>query len=258
MFSGVKGKLLGKAEEVLGVDLDGDGQTGCESRELMVKRAFTEALEEGVVSAVSVASRSGGFNDNPRVRIPWPEELGGPVEAAVQRFLPDYYEGFVTKLNAAAERSADCARDVLVHTIKGLDLSKALDLILSDNPIACTDHFRSTSWSPLYSGMKGIVETALGECRVMAMWEDVTGAYNKIPGTAKSIGNLPDELNTDIADYATNKAITGLLVFIGDKEKCIRDNPLIAASKRVQKVFSHDFLASVRERGLENTELEEE
>ena len=178
VFSSVRNKLVGKAENVLGMDLDGDGQTGSasgsgESREVMVKRAFTEALTEGVETAVMTASRSGGFSDNPRVRIPWPEELGGPIESAVQRFLPDVYARFVGQLNVAAERSADTAKDVLVDTLHGLDLSKALDLILSDNPIACTEYFRSTSWHPLYGGMRGIVEAALGECNVMALWGDV-------------------------------------------------------------------------------------
>ena len=82
----------------------------------------------------------------------------------------------------------------------------------------------------------------------------VTGAYNAIPSTAKSLGDLPPSLNTDIADYATTKAINGLLIFIGDKERGIRDNPLIAASKRVQEVFSSDFLQSLRTRGLDDEE----
>ena len=165
--------LLGKVEKVFGTDLDGNGTVGtADSVKEKVKRAFTDALQEGVETSVMTASRSGGFGD-PRIRIPWPEELGGKIESAMQQFLPDYYERFVAKLNEAAERAAHMAKDALLFTLRTLNLERAIDLILSDNQRACTDYFRETAWQQMYQGMRGIVENALGECGVMELWTEV-------------------------------------------------------------------------------------
>eukprot|EP01064_Diplonema_japonicum_P013309 TRINITY_DN2083_c0_g1_i1.p1 TRINITY_DN2083_c0_g1~~TRINITY_DN2083_c0_g1_i1.p1 ORF type:complete len:262 (+),score=75.54 TRINITY_DN2083_c0_g1_i1:49-786(+) len=243
---GIRKKLMSKAEEALGVDLDGDGQCGGVegmSRDEMIQTAFTDALAEGVESAVVTAMRAGGFSGNSRVRIPWPEELGGSIEQAVQRFLPDYYDRFVATLNEAAEKASETAREVLLAAIRGLDLSTAVDLIRSPNPQACTDYFRSTSWAPLYDGMRGIVEEALHACNVTALWDDVMDAYARLPSAVKSMAGLPETLCTDIGDYSTNKAVHGLLVYVGDKEVGIRENPMGAVSSFVQQVFNPDFFA---------------
>eukprot|EP00754_Rhynchopus_humris_P035063 Rhum_TRINITY_DN16636_c0_g1::Rhum_TRINITY_DN16636_c0_g1_i1::g.163921::m.163921 len=239
--------LLGKVEKVFGHDLDGNGTVGtADSVKEKVKRAFTDALKEGVETSVMNASRSGGFGD-PRIRIPWPQELGGKIESAMQQFLPDYYERFIAKLNEAAERAAHMAKDALLFTLQTLNLERAIDLILSDNQRACTDYFRETAWQQMYQGMRGIVENALGECGVMELWTELTGAYNRIPGPAKMMGDLPETINTDIADYSTNKAISGLLVYVADREAEIRQHPAISQSQDVQQVFEEGFLNQLRE-----------
>ena len=248
---GIRKNLFQQAEQALGVDIpdqiegmfcgDEEGGGGGMSRDEMIRTAFTEALKEGIELAISTAMRPGGFANNHRVRIPWPEELGGNVESAVQRFLPDHYDTFVSTLNAAAEQAAETALEVLIGALQGLDLSAAMDMITSQNPQACTDYFRETSSNPLHEGMRPIVDAALDAVSVTSHWDTVCDAYANIPSVAKSMSGLPDAICTDLGEYATTKAVRGLLVYVGDKEVAIRENPMAAASNIVQQVFDPSF-----------------
>eukprot|EP00659_Diplonema_papillatum_P018492 gene18492-28538_t len=174
---GIRKKLMSKAEDALGFDLDGDGQCGSSGqpgmdRNSMIRQAFLDALKEGVQNAVGIASRSGGFLENPAVRIPWPPELSGHIEEAAQRFLPDIYDRFVTTLNRSAEEASATALDVLINAIMHLDVSAAVNLITSSNQRACTDYFKETSHMPLYQGMRPIIDRALEVCDVTSHWDD--------------------------------------------------------------------------------------
>eukprot|EP01060_Flectonema_neradi_P009524 TRINITY_DN16784_c0_g1_i1.p1 TRINITY_DN16784_c0_g1~~TRINITY_DN16784_c0_g1_i1.p1 ORF type:complete len:281 (+),score=73.41 TRINITY_DN16784_c0_g1_i1:80-844(+) len=247
---GIRKNLFHQAEEALGVDIpdqiegmfcgDEEGGGGM-SRDEMIKIAFTEALKEGIQMAVSTAMKAGGFSNNHRVRIPWPEELGGNIESAVQRFLPDHYDTFVSTLNQAAEQAAETALDVLIAALEGLDLSSAMEMITSQNPLACTDYFRDTSSGALHEGMRPIVDAALDAVSVTNYWDTVCDAYASIPAVAKSMSGLPDTICTDLGEYATQKAVRGLLVYVGDKEVAIRENPMAAAHELVQQVFDPSF-----------------
>ena len=65
------------------------------------------------------------------------------------------------------------------------------------------------------------------------------------------MGDLPETINTDIADYSTNKAIGGLLVYVADREAEIRQHPAVSQSQDVQQVFEESFLNQLREeRGM--------
>lgn len=61
-------------------------------------------------------------------------------------------------------------------------------------------------------------------------WSDLTTTYNKIPFVTK--------MNTDIKDYATQKALNGVFKMITIEEKEIRNNLQERTSDLLKKVFA--------------------
>ena len=53
--------------------------------------------------------------------------------------------------------------------------------------------------------------------------------YNKIPFTTK--------VETDLAQYVTEKAIDGLFIRVAEEEKQIRENPVARVTDILKRVF---------------------
>jgi hypothetical protein len=61
-------------------------------------------------------------------------------------------------------------------------------------------------------------------------YSDIVNTYNKIP--------LTEDVNPNLDDYATDKAIEGLFTMIAKEEKNIRQDPLARTTDLLKKVFS--------------------
>ena len=97
----------------------------------------------------------------------------------------------------------------------------------SDN--AATTYFQNKTTAALVSAFKPQVQNTLNQMNVTKYWSDVTSAYNKIP--------LTKEVETDLAQYVTDKAIQGLFHKIAIEEKKIRKDPAARVSEILKKVF---------------------
>lgn len=61
------------------------------------------------------------------------------------------------------------------------------------------------------------------------IWGDVIDLYNSIPFT--------EDVNTDLADYTTNKGLDGLFILVGQEEMKIRTDIEHQVSQLLQDVF---------------------
>ena len=74
-------------------------------------------------------------------------------------------------------------------------------------------------------------------------WNKLVSLYNKTGNSANKIGSIfgkdevMDTIDTDLAEYATNKALDAIFLKIADEEKAIRKNPAEYGSNIIQKVF---------------------
>jgi hypothetical protein len=62
-------------------------------------------------------------------------------------------------------------------------------------------------------------------------WSELSTAYNQIP--------LAGKVNTDLADYATQKAMEGLFLEIAQEELKLRENSGLRNSPLLKKVFGY-------------------
>lgn len=196
-----------------------------------VASALREALTVGTDTAVTHGSAIDGYLNNADIKILFPEEAG--IVETVVGAIPGgdlLIDGFVTSLNHAAEDAADEAKPILKQAITNITFDDALS-ILNGVDTAATNYLRIQTFSDLYSAFKPDIQNSLEGVGAQQAWEDVIDLYNTIP--------LVDDVNTDLADYATNKGLDGLFILLGQEEVNIRTDVEHQVTDLLQQVFGN-------------------
>jgi hypothetical protein len=186
------------------------------------------ALEKGAVAAVDLLGRPDGFLANPKVRIPLP----GYLESAA-KFMRTLGQGkrideLVTSMNRAAEAAVPMGKDLLVNSVKSMNVTDAKK-ILTGGSTSVTDFFAEKTRAPLGVKFLPVVTQATEKVGLAAQ-------YNSIAGKASGMGLVKKDHAT-IEQYVTGKTLDGLYLMIGEEEKKIRQDPVGSGSAVLKKVF---------------------
>ncbi|MBC8172543.1 MAG: DUF4197 domain-containing protein [Chitinophagales bacterium] len=212
-------------------DLDLGDLTG-ELTDQEVVAGLKEALNVGSDTAVAQGSAFDGYFGNALIKIAFPEDAA--IVETVLSAVPGgdvLLDLLVEKLNRAAEDAAVKATPILKDAILGINFDDAWD-ILNGADTAATNYLRVNTFSSLYDAFKPDIETSLESVGAQQAWEDVIDLYNSIPFT--------DDVNTDLADYTTNRALGGLFVLVGQEENKIRNDVSHQVTDLLEKVFGNN------------------
>jgi hypothetical protein len=191
--------------------------------------AIKEALSKGVSMGVSKVSVTDGYFGNSLIKIPFPKDVE-IVESTLRGFgMGSMIDNLVLSLNRAAENAAVQAGPIFLNSIKQMTITDAINIVSNQQSDAATQFLQRTTTESLVGAFKPSIKTALDNTLATKYWSDITGYYNKIP--------FVSPVNTDLPDYATRKAITGLFYMIAQEEAKIRKNPVGTGSTIVDKVF---------------------
>ncbi len=188
-----------------------------------------EALTQGISTGVNITSKKDGFFKNPKIKIPWPEDVR-KVESKLRAVgLGGEVDKVVLSLNRAAEDAAVSAKPIFVSAIKSLTFNDVMG-ILKGQPNAATDFLRRTTSTQLEQKFRPSISTSLDKVDGTKYWGDVVGQYNKLP--------LVKKVDTDLTGYVTDKAIGGLFTMVEKEEARIRENPVARGTDLLKKVFA--------------------
>jgi len=186
------------------------------------------ALERGAVAAVGLLGRSGGFLDNPKVRIQLPGYLNEAAKVLKYTGQQRRVDDLVTAMNRAAEAAVPEAKVLLVNAVKTMSVEDGRQ-ILTGGDDAATRFFAAKTRAPLGVKFLPIVTRATEKV-------SLADKYNKVAGQVASLGLVSkDEAN--IQSYITAKALDGLYLIIGEEERKIRQDPIGTGSAILKKVF---------------------
>lgn len=187
-----------------------------------------EALYIGTNNSTGLVSKLDGFNKNPLVFIPWPQEAKNMKDKLVQLGFQKQVTDFETSLNRAAEEASKEAVPVFIDAIKGMSISDGF-AILKGNDTAATHYLREKTYASLQAKFSPIVTNAINKVNVTSYWNPLVKTYNLIPGVQKQ--------NPDLNAYVTDKAINGLMALIAQEETKIRKDPMARVTDILKKVF---------------------
>lgn len=186
------------------------------------------ALERGAVVAVGLLGRSGGFLDNPKVRIPLPGFLDDAAKLLKYTGQQQRIDELVTAMNRAAEAAVPQAKNLLINAVKSMSVEDGKQ-ILTGGDNAVTQFFAGKTRAPLSVTFLPIVTKATEKV-------SLAGKYNAVAAKAAGLGLLRRE-DANIEQYVTGKALDGLYLMIGEEERKIRRDPIGSGSAILQRVF---------------------
>jgi len=186
------------------------------------------ALERGAVAAVGLLGRSGGFLNNPKVRIELPGYLKEAAKVLQFTGQQGRVDELVTAMNRAAEAAVPEAKALLVNAVKAMSVEDGRQ-ILTGGDNSATQFFATKTRAPLGVKFLPIVTKATEKV-------SLADKYNKVAGQAASLG-LVGRDDANIQSYITGKALDGLYLIIGEEERKIRKDPIGTGSAILKKVF---------------------
>ena len=226
------------AAEMPSVDLSNSDMTS----------ALKEALSKGVKFAVSNLGKEGGYLDNPLVKIPLPKTLQSSEKLIRKMGGDKYVDGLILSINRAAEEAAPQTVNIFIDAIEKMTITDGKTILAGDDD-AATQYFRKHTNSELSAVIEPIVKKSMENNDVASYYKSFQTYYKShadlvkndtVSALTASTGldaYLPGENDEEFDSYVTHKAIDGLMTIIAEKEKEIRDNPLMRNSDLLKKVF---------------------
>ena len=192
-----------------------------------------EALRVGTDTSISKGSALDGYFANQAIKILLPPEAQNIVTVInqVPGVGPALIDEVVLKLNRAAEDAAPEAKDILLNAILNITITDAIAIVNGEND-AATQYLRGATQTEIAGLFKPHIENSLQTVGAQSAWGTLTSNYNTV---APILGQ--PQVNTDLADYTTNKALDGLFHLVAEEEGKIREDPLHRVSEILQQVF---------------------
>lgn len=190
-----------------------------------------EALDLGAKAATNRLSVKDGFFGNAMVKVLMPPEVAR-VESTLRQFgMGAYVDKAILSMNRAAEDAAIKAQPIFIDAIRNITIQDALGILKGNND-AATQYLKSKTQAQLTAAFKPVIENSLDKVNATKYWREVFEIYNNLPTTYNKV-------NPDLSAYVTDRALSGVFLYIAEEENKIRMNPAARVTDILKKVFSY-------------------
>jgi hypothetical protein len=210
--------------------------------ETEVVSGLKEALITGARNSAQRLASENGYYGDVLIKILLPDEAKVIVDNISR--IPggsQLVEDVILRINRAAEDAAKEVAPIFVNSITQMTIRDAFN-ILNGADNAATQYLRNTTYNDLYALYKPKIQAStgkdiVGNISTMDSWEALTGRWNTIANSAAGrLANLKP-VNTDLNDYLTNKALSGMFLKVEAEELKIRKEVSARVTPLLQKVF---------------------
>jgi hypothetical protein len=189
-----------------------------------------DALKVASQRVVGRVGKTGGYNNDPAIRIPLPgplEQVAGPLRSVGAGGMLDDLQ---LKMNRAAEQAAPKALDIFVDATSRMTFEDAR-AILTGPQDSATQYFRRTTSGALTRSFRPVVDSTLSGVGAVTALNTVQTRAKTIPFVGQSIGGF------NLTDFTVGKALDGLFHYLGVEEAAIRTNPVARSTDLLKRVF---------------------
>src|SRR5687767_13665170 len=193
-------------------------------------QGLKDALSNGIVLGAQKAGQTDGYFLHPVIKIPFPPDAIKVANTLRDLGFGGEVDKVVLTVNRAAEDAALLSKDIFIQAIRELTIADAMNILFGPDT-AATDYLRRTASVRLHDAFKPVIHNSLGKVNATKYWEDVITRYNKIP--------LVNDVNPDLEEFVTVKALDGLFFMVAEEEKKIRLDPIARTTEILKKVFGY-------------------
>ncbi|MCK5273066.1 MAG: DUF4197 domain-containing protein [Alphaproteobacteria bacterium] len=196
--------------------------------DLEIGNGLKEALRIGTQRVVGQVGAVDGYNADPLIHIPLPEDLRKVHNVLDKVGLASMTADLELKLNRSAERAAPEAKEVFWNAITEMSLDDVRGIWQGPDD-AATQYFRGKMTLPLTDRFTPIVLDTMGEVGAIRSYDRMMSKYESIPF-------VPD-VKADLTRYTVKKALSGLFTYVAKEEAAIRKDPAKRTTELLQRVF---------------------
>ena len=206
----------------------GTGQTQDTLTTGEIGAGLKDALLVGSANVVSQLGSLDGFNLDPAIHIPLPEQFSTVKSVLGKVGMTSLLDDLELKLNRAAEVATPKAKALFGQAISEMTFEDVMNIYNGPDD-AATRYFQDKMAPPLAKEMQPVVEQSLAEVGAVQSYDNVMGEYRTIPF-------VPD-VKADLTTYVVEKGMDGIFYYMAKEEEAIRQNPAKRTTELLQKVF---------------------
>jgi hypothetical protein len=216
-------ELLGTVSSQEPVPAQASGLT-----DMQISSGLKDALLVGTQNVVGQLGKLDGFNADPAIHIPLPDNLNKVRSALNAVGMSAMMDDLELKLNRAAEEATPPAKKLFMDSIEAMTLDDVRGIYSGPND-AATRYFQGKMSDPLAKEMQPIVDRALNQVGAIQAYDSAMGQYATIPF-------MPD-VKADLNSYVVDKGMDGIFHYLAIEEAAIRTNPVKRTTDILQTVF---------------------
>jgi len=193
-----------------------------------IANGLKEALRVGSGNVVTSLGRTDGFNLDPSIHVPLPDELATVKNMLTKVGLSGLMDDLELKLNRAAETATPKARDLFLGAISRMTFND-VQAIFKGPDDAATKYFQRTMSPDLAAALRPIVDQVLTEVGAIQAYDRVLGRYRSLP--------LVPDIRADLNHHVVSKAMDGIFLYMAREEAAIRKEPAKRTTEILRRVF---------------------
>lgn len=193
-----------------------------------IAAGLRDALKVGTERVVGQVGATDGFNADPEIHIPLPENMQTVQRALARVGMSSMVDDVELKLNRAAEAAAPRAKQLFWDAIAAMTMDD-VKAIYNGPKDAATQYFRRTMSDPLRDTMRPVVDDTLQQVGAIQAYDRTMARYKSIP--------LVPDVKADLTNHVLDKALDGIFLYLAREEAAIRDQPVKRTTDILKKVF---------------------
>lgn len=197
--------------------------------ELEMAMGLKDGLTQGLFRGFNAFSDPNG---NPLVRFAFPGEAA-KIEKTLRDIGMDKMIDQVTgKFTRAMASAVNTAKPMFINSIKQMTIKDAVNILVTDNPHAATDYFKSSMSPQLMAAFRPIVDSTIQTEGANKEWSSLVNIYNKIPFINKP-------LESSLTDFIAARAIDVMFLSVANEEADIRTKYEFRKTDMMKKAFGY-------------------
>lgn len=220
-------ELLKKGQDLLG-GFGEDKTSGEQLSDAEIGAGLKEALRVGTANVVGQLGQVDGFNADPAIHIPLPENFKTVQSTLNKLGMSSMLDDLELRLNRAAEVATPKAKELFGQSITEMTLEDVKGIYNGPDD-AATRYFQGKMSQPLSGAMRPIVDDSLAEVGAVAAYENVMSQYSAVPF-------VPD-VKADLTNHVLDKGIDGIFHYLALEEAAIRQDPVKRTTDLLKVVF---------------------
>lgn len=193
-----------------------------------IGNGLKEALRVGTERVVGQVGALDGYNADPAIHIPLPDDLRKVHDVLQKIGLGSMTADLETKLNRAAETAAPEAKAVFWQAITEMTLEDVRAIWKGPDDSA-TQYFRGKMTGPLTERFTPIIADSMSQVGAIKSYDRAMAKYKSVPF-------VPD-VKGDLTRYTVGKGLGGLFHYVAREEAAIRKDPAKRTTELLRRVF---------------------